>query len=57
MTISTIPRSVIIEQYYKPNSGTAEQIAYALNYYYRVHSVFRGPDFRPVSKREVERIW
>lgn len=51
---STIPRHVIVEQYYRPNSGTAEQVAYALNYYYRTRV---DPYVRALSKHDVQRIW
>lgn len=49
---STIPRSEIIKQYLTP--GTAEQIAYALNYYWRTK---KDPFITPLKARDVQRIW
>lgn len=51
---STIPRHVIVKEYYRPNSGTAEQIAYALTYHYQTKV---DPYVRRLSKYDVERIW
>lgn len=48
---TTIPRSEIIRQYCR--EGTAEQIAYGLNAHYRMKDLF----LRPVTAREIERIW
>ena len=51
---STIPRHVIVREYYRPNSGTAEQVAYALSYHYQTRV---DPYVRRITKHDVERIW
>lgn len=48
---TTIPRSEIIKQYCR--EGSAEQIAYTLNFFYRQRDLF----IKPVSAREIEDIW
>lgn len=50
--MSTIPRSVVVKQYLTP--GTAEQIAYALNYHWRKKI---NAFVTPLKAREVQRIW
>ena len=51
---STIPRHVIVREYYRPNSGTAEQIALALTYFYRTRV---NASIKALTKIDVERIW